>query len=67
MTFLKGLDDRVRETVKNELESLLLWLGPNLPRSEEIMQNQIVCRSPGIKSTSSKVILFLREPFLKSA
>ncbi|VDO69401.1 unnamed protein product [Schistosoma curassoni] len=51
---IEGLDDRVRETVKKELESLLLWLGPNLPRSEEIMQNQIVCRS-GIRSTSPKV------------
>ncbi|CAH8604753.1 unnamed protein product [Schistosoma curassoni] len=50
---IEGLDDRVRETVKKELESLLLWLGPNLPRSEEIMQNQIVCRS-GIRSTSPK-------------
>ncbi|CAH8622749.1 hypothetical protein MS3_00008768 [Schistosoma haematobium] len=52
---IEGLDGRVRETVKKELESLLLWLGPNLPRSEEIMQNQIVCRSPGIKSTPTKV------------
>ncbi|XP_018652961.1 hypothetical protein Smp_123220 [Schistosoma mansoni] len=52
---IEGLDDQVRETVKKELESLLIWLEPNLPKSEKLKQNQIVCRSPGIKITSSKV------------
>ncbi|CAH8642531.1 unnamed protein product [Schistosoma rodhaini] len=52
---IEGLDDQVRETVKKEVESLLIWLGSNLPKSEELKQNQIVCRSPGIKIASSKV------------
>ncbi|VDP56131.1 unnamed protein product [Schistosoma margrebowiei] len=58
---IEGLDDQVRETVKKELESLLIWLGPNLPRSKEIMHNQIVCRSPGVKNTSPKVFSSIPE------